>query len=192
MSFALFHIIFVLPFFFILRKSTYYYLLIIGAIFPDLMALPFFLFTDDAIIQNIFTMLGVAFVVGLILSRFTKEISWIASALILYGGSVNHLLTDFLTHPDFSPFFPIHFSIMDGFANPINYFGWFTEWELIVLVMAILLFLQLGCFLLAKKYYYKKTESPIHNKMVECITLTDKAEQEQCLGELSKILEQGE
>lgn len=168
MSMFLFHILFIIPFMFIYNKNTYRLLLIIGAVFPDLVSVPFY-FSNYMVVHNFFTILGLSILVGIVASRFTKEISGFAIAMLLYGGSLNHLLVDFVTHPYFSPFYPFQYSIMDGFMNPISYWG-ILEWDTITIIISFLLTLSVVCLLLAKRYYSKSDTIFTAQKFKEPIT----------------------
>lgn len=161
MSMLLFHFLFVLPFFFFIKKRNLRILLLIGSILPDLFSIPHILnWVHYAYTQNVFATLAASLVVGMIISFFSKEMSGLSASLILYAGSLNHLLVDFVSHPFFSPLFPIEFTLMDGFSHPVLYYV-FIEWDWITVMISGLLLGSVVCMWLSQKLYYKK-DSPLY------------------------------
>jgi len=152
-----FHILFILPFFFFEKRFKFCFLLFLGVILPDLLSIPFIFGGDSSrIVQNIFVLCGSCLAIGIIIGIFSRKLSITGIFFILYAGCLNHLLVDFISHPDFSPFYPFQFTLTDAFSHPFFYWGW-AEYDWMTIIGAVLLVGSIGCIMLGKKYYYKKT-----------------------------------
>lgn len=150
-----FHILFVIPFLALDKRWGVQGLMILGSVLPDLFAISaLWGVIDSAWVQNVFSLVPIALFVGWTIGYFSQEISIGGAFFILYGGALNHFTLDFLTHPTFSPFYPIPFTLTDAWGIPFTYFG-YPEYDVITIVIAALLIFSISCFAIGKKLYCK-------------------------------------